>query len=167
MSPSRRHERIKVLLGRLFEVLTEELGMEILAVGSTTLMRVDLERGLEPDASYYLSNEAEIRGRTDLDLHEDPPPDLAIEVDVTRKSLDRLTIYAALGVPEVWRYKEGAIEIYQLREGKGYITTESSSLLPEFPVGELAMFLDLENRMGDNQRVATFRAWVRNQLDRD
>ncbi len=167
MSPSPRHERIKILLSRFLEALTEELHIEIQGVGSTTLLREDIQRGLEPDTSYYITNEVQVRGRTDMDLGRDPPPDLAVEVDVTRKSLDRFPIYAALGVPEVWRYREGVLEIYQLRQGGQYENTEGSTLFPGFPVREIARFLDLKEPIDDNRRVAMFRAWVRAQLNQD
>jgi Uma2 family endonuclease len=162
MSPSRGHERVGELLGIFVRVLTEELGLEIGGAGSTTLLREDLERGVEPDRCFYITREAAVRTQDELDLGRDPPPDLAIEVDITRKSLDRLEIYAALGVPEVWRYENGVLLIYQLREG-GYVEVNTSSFFPAIPLGGLTRFLERRQEMGENRLVAEFRAWVRAQ----
>jgi Uma2 family endonuclease len=98
MSPSREHEMLKSVLGRLVDAYAQEMGIDIAATGSTTLKLELKKRGLEPDESYYIQNEAAMRGRVDLDLERDPPPDLAIEVEITRSALDKLGIYAALGV---------------------------------------------------------------------
>jgi Uma2 family endonuclease len=97
------HETFKKLLGRLIEAATEELGLEIRSLGSRTCAREDLAKGLEPDQCYYIQHEAEVRGVAQINLADCPPPDLAVEIDITSSSLNRLSIYAALGVPEVWR----------------------------------------------------------------
>jgi len=99
--PSELHESYKKLLGRIVEALTESLGLEICSLGSMTCDREDLARGLEPDQCYYIQNEAMIWGKDKIDLTSDPPPDLAIEIDITSSSLNRFAIYAQLGVPEV------------------------------------------------------------------
>lgn len=165
MSPSKRHERIRELLGRFVELLAEEMEIDIQATGSTTLLREDLERGVESDKCFYVGNEGAVRGKDDLDLQRDPPPDLAIEVYITRKSLDRFKIYAAMGVPEAWRYRDGALELFQLREGH-YIQIAESSLFPGVPVGELARFLELRSHMSDTSLARALRAWVRQRLEK-
>jgi Uma2 family endonuclease len=108
MSPSKPHEWIKKLIGRMVESMTLELNIPIQSVGSTTLRRELLKRGLEPDDSYYIANEARVRGKETLDLQSDPPPDLVIEVDVTSSCLDRLDVYAALRVA-----RKGAVGRFQ------------------------------------------------------
>src|SRR5262245_37853905 len=102
MSPLSIHEWYGRILGRCVETATMELGIDIRSGGSTTFRREDLERGLEPDECYYILNEPRVRGKDNLDLSVDPPPDLAIEVDVTRTSTGKMTIYAAIGIPELW-----------------------------------------------------------------
>ena len=104
MSPSRWHERAKTLLGRMVEALTLELNIPVSSGGSMTFQRADLERGLEPDECYWIANETVVREKLELDLTTDPPPDLAIEVDISPSRLDRPRIYAKLQVPEIWRY---------------------------------------------------------------
>src|SRR5439155_14822362 len=99
MTLSFLHECSSNLLGRMIEALTEELDIPLKSAGSTTLDRRDLDKGLEPDQGYYIENEALVRDREDIDLNQDPPPDLVVEVDISRSSLNRLSIYAAMGVP--------------------------------------------------------------------
>src|SRR5262249_54893083 len=103
MSPSHGHDTDARFLGRLVVTLTEELGLPIKGGGSTTFRRRRRRRGLEPDDCYWIANEPRVRGKRKINLRVDPPPDLCIEVDVTHSSLNRLSIYAALNVPEVWR----------------------------------------------------------------
>ena len=98
-------------------------------LGSTTFNREDLERGFEPDASFYIRNEALIRGKRRIDLNVDPPPDLVIEVDITSPSLDKFPIYARPGVPEVWRYDGERLTIYELRSEE-FVEVAVSKILP-------------------------------------
>jgi Uma2 family endonuclease len=119
------HETYKKLLGRLIEAATEELNMEVRSLGSRTWNREDLARGLEPDQCYYIQNEALVRKVEQIDLNQFPPPDLAIEIDITSSSINRLSIYAALGVPEVWRYDGQTLTLLSLQNGE-YISQERS-----------------------------------------
>src|SRR5438309_10063092 len=104
MTLSPQHEILKTLFGRFIEQLTLELDIPIKSLGSTTIARKELKRGLEPDECYYIGRESLVRGKMEFNFKKDPPPDLAIEVDVTRSSVSRQRVYAALGVPEMWRY---------------------------------------------------------------
>ena len=118
MSPSVEHEIAKKTLDRLVQALSDELDIEIRSAGSTTWMRADLLRAIEPDECYYLQSAPAIRDRWDIALPKDPPPDLVVEVEVTKRSVDRFSIYASLGMPEIWRYENGSVTAYQLREGE-------------------------------------------------
>lgn len=100
------HERYKSLMGRIVEVVTEEIETEMASLGSTTWSREDLRKGLEADECFYIQNEQAVRGKDEINLTIDPPPYLAIEVDHTSRSINRLDIYPAIGVPEVWRLME-------------------------------------------------------------
>ncbi len=91
---------------RLIFVLGEELNLEIFSAGFTTLKRKDLLQGAEPDSSYYIQNKAWVRNKSEIDLNCDPPPDLVVENNLTSSSLDKLQIYASLGVPELWVMKK-------------------------------------------------------------
>jgi Uma2 family endonuclease len=163
MVPLPPHERYKSRLSRMVEVTTEETATEIASLGSTTWSREDLQRGLEPDSCYYIQNELAVRGKDDIDLTQDPPPDLAIEVDNTRSSLNRMAIYAALGVPEVWRFDGESLTIYHLGEDD-YVPQEQSAVLPLLQQGDILRFLQMSQTMGETSWVREFRQWVRKKL---
>lgn len=117
MSPSIRHERLNRSIATMCEVIAEELHIELDNAGSTTFKRADLTRGFEPDSCFYVQNVERVRGRDQIDLTVDPPPDLVIEIDLSRSSLDRFPIFASIGVPEVWRYDGTRLTIFILRAG--------------------------------------------------
>ncbi|MBD2258675.1 Uma2 family endonuclease [Pseudanabaena sp. FACHB-2040] len=154
------HETYKKLLGRLVEALTEELGLEIRSLGSRTCDREDLERGLEPDQCYYIQNEPAVWDKAQIDLSQDPPPDLAIEVDITSSSIDRLAIYTALGVPEVWRYNGQSLTIYRLKHQQ-YQPCDFSLAFPLLARADVEKFLTLRTSTKENALIRLFRDWVR------
>ncbi len=157
------HERYKKLLSRLLETLTEELNIAIASAGSTTFKRQRLERGLEPDECFYIGNESQVRGQLSLDLTEDPPPDLAIEVDISHSSIDRMEIYARLEVPEVWRWEQDQLQFWQLQEGQ-YSPVETSPTFPQISTATLMEFMTLLNTVDETTIIRRFRAWVRENL---
>jgi Uma2 family endonuclease len=161
MSPSREHERFKGLLGRMIETMTETLAIPISSAGATTLKAEWEERGLEADESYYIANEPRVRGRDKIDLRTDPPPDLAIEVDISSSSLDRLSIYAVLGVPEVWLYDGSALRVYQLQPEGKYAQQTRSPTFPFLPLDEVERFLARRNETDETTWICSFRAWVK------
>ncbi|WP_017314496.1 Uma2 family endonuclease [Mastigocladopsis repens] len=163
MTPLLPHEYCKCVLELLIFVLGEELNLEIFPTGSTTLKRKDLRCGAEPDSSYYIWNEARVRNKTAIDLNNDPPPDLVVEVDLTSSSLDRFQIYASLGVPELWRYDEGVLHIYQLQQGE-YVECNNSPSFAQLPLVEIPHFLEESQRIGVMEMTRIFRNWVRKQI---
>ncbi|MGK7875047.1 MAG: Uma2 family endonuclease [Xenococcaceae cyanobacterium] len=163
MTPLIPHEKNKKLIGRLVENLTAELDIEICSLGSLTCKREDLKRGLEPDQCYYIQNELVVRNLSEIDFTKDPPPDLAIEIDITSSSLNRMEIYANLGVPELWHYDGKSLKIYQL-EGNQYQECQVSSTLPQLPPAEVMGFLELKKTMGETSWIRSFRQWVRSQI---
>ncbi|MFL5243545.1 MAG: Uma2 family endonuclease [Gemmataceae bacterium] len=166
MTISQVHERLKEFLGRLLDTLTEELNIPLLSAGSTTFDREDVERGLEPDNSYYLQNEGLIRPKDKIDLMIDPPPDLAIEIEISRSALNRLGIYAALRVPEVWRSDGSFIKVYRLGSDGQYFESERSGHFPFLPLQELVSFLQKRNQISETELIRSFRSWVREQAAR-
>lgn len=161
MSPSYDHETLSRLLGLLVHALTDELGIAMRSAGSTTLERADQQRAVEPDECFYIGRHAEVSDRLALDLVRDPPPDLVIEVDISRSSRVRMAVYAALGVPEVWRWSGSQLEILTLQPSGGYQVAPVSGLFPLLPVGEIAQFLGRRRVQDDNAIVRAFRLWVR------
>lgn len=157
--PSKLHEIVNRLLARIAATLTEETGLEVINIGSTTLNREDLEKGAEPDTGFYIQNAYRLEG-LDPKMPKDLPPDLVIEVDITSPSTQRLSIYQALGIPEVWRYtKRYGLEIYQL-QASGYAKTEASIALPQLTATRLNEFLALRQTQGENQVIRAVRDWI-------
>jgi Uma2 family endonuclease len=164
MSPSDEHERLKHLLARLIDVVTEELEIPIRGAGSTTWRKEDLARGLEPDECYYVQHELVLRGRDDVDLSVDPPPDLAVEIEITRSAVDRMGIYAGLQVPEVWRYDGQTLSVFWLDEHGEYQQRDRSPTFPFLPLAEVTRFLDARNETDETTWVRSFRRWVRDHI---
>ncbi len=161
MSPSREHERLKTMMGRMIEAMTEVLAIPISSAGSTTLKAEWKERGLEADESYYIANEPRVRGRDEIDLRIDPPPDLAIEVDLSSSSLDQLSIYADLGVPEVWLYDGTKLKVHQLQSDGMYVQQARSPSFPFLPLDQIEGFLTRRNETDETTWIRSFRAWVK------
>jgi Uma2 family endonuclease len=164
MSPSHEHESDGRFLGRLAVTLTEELALPVKAGGSTTFRRKRRRRGLEPDDCYWIANEPKVRGKRRIDLRIDPPPDLTIEVDVQSSSLDRMGIYAALKVPEVWRLDSKGLTFHKLASDGCYQQTNNSLAFPFLTPADLAGFLALRCQLDENAVIRKFRAWIRQQL---
>lgn len=164
MSPSSRHEKLKGLLGRLIEAFAAELKIDMSPLGSMTLKRELLRRGVEPDECYYIQNEPLVREKDEIDIAFDPPPDLAIEVEITKSALDRLGIYAALRVPEVWRYDGKSLRIHRLEPDGTYSEARASRVLPRLPVEELERRLARHKEKSAVALAGEFRAWLRREL---
>ena len=162
-TPLAPHEASKKLLGRLIEAATEELDLEVRSLGSLTCDREDLERGLEPDQCYYIQNEGLVREIAQINLSKLPPPDLSIEIDITSSSLNRFSIYADLGVPEIWRFDGKKLTFYQLQNGI-YETILHSVALPILTSADLQQFVNLQLTLGENKLIKQFRQWLRSQL---
>jgi Uma2 family endonuclease len=162
MSPLLEHDKPSDFLGHLVWILTEELGLPIMCGGSTTLRQRRKEKGIEPDRCYWIAHEPEMRTVMHLDLRIHPPPDLAIEVDVKSSSLDRMGIYAALGVPELWRLKDEDLTFHRLgAKKKKYKLISHSLSFPQVAPSDLKGFLKLVGKEELNAIVRQFRAWVR------
>ncbi|NEO69110.1 Uma2 family endonuclease [Moorena sp. SIO3H5] len=161
MTPLPEHEYYKEVIGDLVKELADELDLDYESLGSTTWRRESSLAGVEADNCFYIQNEAAIRGRLDLDLNQDPPPDLAIEIDVTSKSLPRLPIYSRLGVPEIWCYDSGKLTIYLLEEGE-YVEQAKSRVFPELPIQELPSLIERHRADGRRAILRSVRDWARN-----
>jgi Uma2 family endonuclease len=165
MTLSPEHEGGSSLLNRLLEILAEEMNLPMINLGSTTFQREDLDRGLEPDRCYYIANLAKMRGVRRIDLNRDPPPDLAVEVEVSRSVLNRLAIYAALRVPEVWRFDGNAIQVLRLNEAGSYDAVPRSPTFPAVTPEELLPFIRQGWDEDDTTMARAFRKWIRSRLD--
>jgi Uma2 family endonuclease len=159
MAPSFAHERPLQLMVQLVEILAEVRDMDMVSAGSTTFKREDLARGFEPDASFYIQHAGDVRGNAEIDLDNDPPPDLVIEIDITHPSLDKFPIYAAIGIPEVWRYAEQRVSVYR-RDANGYAVEDSSTVLPGVTSHQLTQLVATGYEMPRPAWLRNVRAWA-------
>jgi len=161
MTLSTGHERIKHLLGLLIFTLAEVLGKKIAGYGSITMKRRQRQKGLGPDECFWIQHEAMMRNKTGtFNPRKDPPPDLALEVEVTRSAINRMGIYAALKVPEVWRWRKGSLEVCFLDEKGKYRSEQTSHVFPGFAPAKLVPFVELAKKDGEVEMVRAFRAWL-------
>jgi Uma2 family endonuclease len=163
MTLSPKHENRKKLLGRMVETLTEVMNIEIASFGSMTCRREDLDRGLEADELYWIEHEALVRGRDEIDLAVDPPPDLALEIEISRSTLDRMAIYAALQIPEVWRWDGETLTVMLLTARGSYRASSRSKAFPFLPLAEFAKFLGRTD-VSETQLIRSFRVWIGKHL---
>ncbi|MUG91650.1 Uma2 family endonuclease [Scytonema sp. UIC 10036] len=163
MSPHKAHENPNRLIEAFIGVLCEELGLEISRTGSLTLTRDDLEKGGEPDSSYYIQNEFLVRDKEKIDLSKDPPPDLVLEVEYSRSAINKLNLYASMGIPEFWRYNGSILQIYRL-SGKQYLEVQSSPTFAPVPVKEIPQFIEAARKNGEMATTRAFRTWVKSLI---
>ena len=160
VSPSAEHEAYKDLALRLAQTVAEELGVPLETRGSTTWKRRALAKGVEPDASFYVSNAHRVIGRRTIDLETDPPPDIVVEIDVTNESLSKFPIYAALGVPEIWRYDGSRFDMYELQQSE-YVPCSTSRSFPELTAPIVFECLELSKTAGQTKAIEAFRQRLR------
>ena len=158
---SASHEEPNRTLALLVELVAAELGVEVRRIGSTTFKRAELLKGFEPDSAFYLAHAAAVRGR-DIDPTVDPPPDLILEIDISRSSLARFPIFAAFGVPEVWRYDGSRVTIWRL-EGGRYVAVESSAALPPLTGPVATQLLEESRTMRSTEWLRRVREWARSR----
>jgi Uma2 family endonuclease len=161
MSPSFLHEQFCSLIDLLIYTWAEELEIDLVRCRTMTVRREGLQKGFEPDNCYYLRNGSLVRGKTELDFSVDPPPDLAVEVDVSRSSAGKLALYAAFGVPEVWRYDGQRIEVYTLGPEQQYLAGAASFCLSGFPLDEAVRILDRFRAESERALIGSFRELIR------
>jgi Uma2 family endonuclease len=157
--PLPEHEIDKELIGDVIKILLEELEIDCECFGSTTFKNQEANTGLEPDQCFYIQNHQQMRGKRRLNLAIDPPPDLAIEVDVTSKT--QLDAYAHLGVPELWVYQATELKIYVLQSGQ-YQNSAISPTFPQFPILEWVSDVLAQSRaIGRSPALRAFRQKIR------
>jgi Uma2 family endonuclease len=164
MAPSWNHEWWKRRLDYFIMTLCAELDVDVQGGGSTTFRRKDLERGIEPDECYYIENEPRIRGIKRIDLSRHPPPDLAIEIDIESTSLNRMSIYAALGVPELWRHDGERLFMYDLNPEGLYQAVKKSRSFSIVTADHVTRFLDETPEMSDSRLLRYTGRWVRDNI---
>lgn len=160
--PLPEHEKDKEFIGDLVKILLDQLKIDFEPFGSTTLKNERMRQAVEPDTCFYIQNQAAVIGKNRLDLIIDPPPDLAIEIDITSRT--RFDNYELLGVPELWRYTPQGLEISLLQQGK-YIKSYQSPNFPDIAIIELVNeYVQQCLTLGRSQAIRNFRNWLANNL---
>ena len=159
MAPLPEYEIAKEIISDLVKALLEELDIEFCPMGSTTFKNQQMLEGIEPDQCFYIQNEAAIRGKDRIDLTIDPPPDLALEIDITSRTHPET--YAALGIKELWRFERGQLQI-NILVGDRYEVSPESQIFSGLPLPEvIPSYLQQSKTLGRNRAIKVCRAWVR------
>lgn len=161
MTTSHLHEIYKTRLSRLLETLAEEFTRPIAPGGQMTFQREDLERGIEGDNCFWIAHERQMRTKKTWLPAQDPPPDLVLEIEVSRSALKRMSIYAALGVPEVWCFEGDSLRVYLLQKDRTYQRADRSPTFPSVPPAGIVPFLELNEATDYLGMVRAFREWLR------
>jgi len=164
MTTSPEHERNKKWLGRLVEVMAEEFGKPIAPYGAMTFKQEVLDRGFEPDECFWIAHELQMRGKLSWDPEQDPPPDLMLEIEVSRTAANRMGIFAAFRVPEVWRYNGETIRVFLLVPDGKYEESQTSPTFPGVPLQELVCFLQPNATQDYLSIIRSFRNWLQEHL---
>jgi Uma2 family endonuclease len=160
MTPLPEHEAYKEVLADLARAFADENGLLLEKRGSTTWKRRSMQKGVEPDTCFYVANASRIAGKRTIDLESDPPPDIVVEIDITNESLGKFSIYAALGVPEIWRYDATRVQMYRLASGS-YLGVDASSFLTGLTSALLTEFLDVSKAETQTRTLQMFRERLR------
>ena len=165
MTVSHKHEKYSTLIERMVDRLSSYLRLKVLFFGSATMKKQSQQKGVEPDACFYVQNADLVGKKDELDFNNDPPPDVVVEIDLFHESLSKFPIYAALGVPELWRYEKDRLTIYHLREGE-YVPSEISQSLPLLDSALLTSFLRLTTTQDQYDILLAFEEWLESHLPR-
>lgn len=155
MTLSSEHEKYVRFLEKLSAVISLRLRINILSFGSATMKKQKARKGLEPDACFYVQTAAALGNRMQLDFATDPPPDIAVEIDVHHESLPKFPIYAALSVPEIWHFDGQQLTIHLL-EQDGYVSATESRALPMLTSHLLTDLLTRLREEGEFQTILHF-----------
>jgi Uma2 family endonuclease len=162
MRPSSEHEKLNHVMATIADIIAEEQQVEFKCLGSTTFRRRDLSRGTEPDSCFYIQNVERIRGKKEIDLRVDPPPDLVIEVEITSPAVPKLPVYARLRVPEIWLHDGRAPRILRL-SGDQYENSDRSGVLPSLTQSVLSAFCEQRGTLTMLAWRRVVRTWARQQ----
>jgi len=131
------HERLARLIDLYLTVWARAHDIRLMSYGRWTMFAESDHKGLEPDNCYYVRDIPDVKGQRELNLGSDPPPHLAVEVDITTDSEFKFEIYRALGIQAVWIWRTGTLVAYAF-QNDGFSPVESSRLIPEFPLARAA-----------------------------
>lgn len=159
MTPLPEHEYYKTVLSTFIEDIADNFNLDYECLGSTTWKREKYLAGIEPDNCFYFTHEPLIRGKLTLDLDTDPPPDLALEIDLTSKSINRFPVYARIGIPEIWCYDNQELKVYLLQD-RDYQESSNSQLFPNLPLGEIPPLIEKFRLQGRKILRQQLKNWI-------
>jgi len=163
---SDKHERTKKIIARLLEMYAAEMEIQITPLGMLTMRRRKLARGLEPDECYFVQTPAPPTSEGEFNLSVNPPPDLAIEVEISETVISKIPIYAALKVKEVWRYAGGRIAVLHLNRKGEYQPKKKSLAFPKLDIQRFNKFVSQTSAEGDLKAIKALREWVQSTKGR-
>ena len=158
MSPLTDHEEYTRFIERLVQVLSDELELTVQSYGSATWKRHGRAKGIEPDCCFYIRNASQVIGKQRLDLGSDPPPDIVFEIDTTRCSTRKFSIFAALEVPELWQYDGTTVRFYKLYN-QSYLEIEQSQFILGLNPLMLSTALEQSKSQGQTEALHAFRRY--------
>lgn len=159
VSPLRAHERYTQILFDLADVTADFFELPFEPIGSTTLKQMTLQRGVEPDRAFYVTNAHRVENKITLDLSSDPPPDVVIEVDLSTDSWAKLPIYAAMGVPEIWLFNGKRMQILELGTDRAHYSSVSQSrFIPPLTITVFEQQLEKGRTTGRTALLRSYRA---------
>ena len=162
MVPLPEHEKAKEIIGDMVKILLETRQIAFESLGSTTLKNERMSQAVEPDTCFYIQNQAAVIGKNRLDMSVDPPPDLAIEIDLTSRT--QLDNHQILGVPELWRYARRGLQINVL-QAEQYIESDVSPTFPNIPIVQLVnQYAQQSQVAGRTRAIQAFKIWVGENL---
>jgi Uma2 family endonuclease len=161
MSPSVSHEYVKKIAARVIEAYADAMEIDVQGYGSWTMNRKERKKGIEPDGCYYVQSFRAIAHGKRLDLERDPPPDLAVEVDISRSSLPKQPIYAAIGISEIWQFDGKRFVILRRAESGAYVESSQSGCFPDLPIGEVNRCVQIGLRSHQPAAVRALREWMK------
>lgn len=162
VTPATPHEEDARVIEHLVYIVAAIMGVPIRSVGATTFRRRDLKRGFEPDASFYIQSEERIRGKREVDLTIDPPPDVVLEMEMSRSAINKMQLFASMGIPEVWRCDGRRVTIL-VRDGDAYQESAASAALPVLTREALERFLAESRTMLSPEWFQAVSEWARSQ----
>ncbi|HEU5115278.1 MAG TPA: Uma2 family endonuclease [Isosphaeraceae bacterium] len=168
VSPSQAHEEGIDLIDTLIKEICVGLRIPYKAIRQTLLRRQDLDRGIEGDGTYYITNEPVVRSITRIDLDTEPPPDLAVESEITHPATEALAVWQHFGVPEVWVFngRKKSLTIRLLDDKRVYVESQTSRSFPFLSVQEiLAWVIETKDESQTDWQIR-LRDWVRDELSK-
>jgi len=162
MTLSQRHEKYSTLIERMVDRVSSVLRIKVLFYGPATMRKKQKQKGVEPDACFYVQNASMVGTKDEIDFNNDPPPDVAVEIDLHHDSIPKFPIYSALGVPELWRYDGATLTVYHLREEQ-YVASDASQALPLLTGPVLTEFLARSPKEDQYDILTAFEEWLKNR----